>query len=82
MYCDQLFGFQGNVFKHFNGLVEFVDDTISWGVDDTISMRWITYLNTNIDHLAFELGANTFGQGTRTISFLNFCLLIDMFMLG
>jgi hypothetical protein len=74
MCCDQLSRLQGDVFKHFNGLVEFVDDTIS--------MKWITYLNTNIDHLAFELGANTFGQGTRTISFLNICLLIEMFMLG
>jgi hypothetical protein len=82
MYCDQLSRFQGDVFKHFNGLVEFVDDTISWGVDDTISMRWITYLNPNIDHLAFELGANTYGQGTRTISVLKFGLLIEMFMLG
>jgi hypothetical protein len=33
MYCDQSFGFQGDAFKHFNGLVECVDDTIS--------MRWI-----------------------------------------
>jgi hypothetical protein len=74
MCCDQLSRLQGDVFKHFNGLVEFVDDTIS--------MKWITYLNTNIDRLAFELGANTFGQGTRTISFLNICLLIEMFMLG
>jgi hypothetical protein len=39
--------------------VEFVD-AISWGVDDTISMRWIAYLNIDIDQLAFELGANTF----------------------
>jgi hypothetical protein len=48
MYCDQSSKFQGDVFKHFNGLVEFVD-AISWGVDDTIYMRWITYLNTDVD---------------------------------
>jgi hypothetical protein len=34
-------------------------------IDDIISMRWITYLNIEIDYLAFELGGNTFEQGRK-----------------
>ncbi len=57
MYCDQSFEFKGNVFNHFNGLMKCIDDIIS--------MRWITYLNIEIDYLAFELGGNTFEQGRK-----------------
>ncbi len=66
MYCDQSFKFKGNVFKHFNGLVK--------SIVDIISMRCITYLNIEIDYLAFELGGNTFEQGRKFMPLLKlFC---------
>ncbi len=66
MYCDQSSKFHGDAFKHFNGLVECVD---------TISMKWITYLNTEIDHLAFEskgqhIWARYKDQATFKVSFV------------
>jgi hypothetical protein len=43
-------------------------------IDDIISMRWITYLNIEIDYLVFELGGNTFKQGRKIIPLLKFFL--------
>ncbi len=48
MYFDYAFRFKGDAFKHFNQLVDCTHETIC--------MKWITYLNTKLDHLAFEFG--------------------------
>ncbi len=48
MYCAKSSKFKGDaIIKQFNVLVECIDETIS--------MKWITYLNIKINQLAFEL---------------------------
>jgi hypothetical protein len=45
---DQTSKFKRDAYKHFNGLLEYIDDTIS--------MRWFIDWNIEIDHLlTFEL---------------------------
>jgi hypothetical protein len=71
MYCDQSFKFKGNVFKHFKELMK--------SIDDIISMRWITYLNNEIDYLVFELGGNTFEQGRKIMPLFKFLFQFKLF---
>jgi hypothetical protein len=57
MYCDQSFGFQGDAFKHFDGLVECVDDTISmrWIIDWPLGqLIWAKYKG----HATYEVSFN------------------------
>jgi len=66
MYCDQSSTFHGDAFKHLYGLVECLD---------TISMKWIAYLNIEIDHMAFEskgqhIWARYKDQATFKVSFV------------
>jgi len=46
MFCDKQFSFEDNVFNNF---IAFIN--IGY---ESISLCWITNLNTKIDHLAFE----------------------------
>ncbi len=48
LYCDQIFTFQKDAFKFLNCLVDCTHGTIS--------MKWITNLNTKVDHLTFNFG--------------------------
>jgi hypothetical protein len=48
MYFNQTFGFRGDIFKHFNQLVDYTHETIC--------MKWITDLNIKLYHLAFVFG--------------------------
>jgi hypothetical protein len=46
MFCDKKFSFDDNVFNNFTALIN-----ISY---ESISLCWITNLNTKINRLAFE----------------------------
>jgi hypothetical protein len=46
MYCDNQSYFQGDVFQNFHALIN--------STHESINLRWITNLNTGINHLAFE----------------------------
>ncbi len=66
MYFDYTFGCKRDAFNHFNQLVDCIHETIC--------MKWITYLNIEFDHLAFEFGGQDIwakykDQATSVISF-------------
>jgi hypothetical protein len=60
MYCDQSSKFKRNVFKHFNGLVECIDDTHKFEYEG----YWF----------GFWIGGKIFGQCEQTMPLLIFLL--------
>jgi hypothetical protein len=49
-------------------------------IHETICMKWITYLNTELNHLAFEFGGQDIWAKYKTRPLVSFLLSFKIFM--